>query len=247
MKKHSAVVNFGGGNGYTSSSAIRYIKGALTEQAARFEQLVGELIAFRPKSFDEILAKVKEDFAKAKQFNTPDKWEAMVHGQATGRAKPQTQCFLAFHDRFFASCVTTVTLTAALCEAAANSICAIHSTMNGKPEIFENFERDDLKTKWVSGMNLVLPNYKFDKSGRLYETLDRMITLRNSYLHHKIGIWSSDQKTSLEGSKTPEMNMGESGVNMLRRILQLPTELVNNLIGQTADDGQKLQFSMILG
>ena len=239
-------MDFGTGEGFTSASSIRYIKCALAEQTARFEALASDIAKFEPKSFDEMLKRTKKDFAAAKELNSPENWEEMVRQQAEGRAKPHVQFFFAFHDRHYASCITNVVLSAATCEAAANTVCAIHSVVTKNTDVFDKFERYDLKKKWVSGLRLIQPNYQFDKSTALYEALDRMVTLRNSYLHHKIGIWSSDEKTTLAGSKTPNIGMDSAGIDMMRRILGLPTDLINHLLDQTSDAGQKFQFSAAL-
>lgn len=246
MKKHSAVVNFGGGAGYTYASANRYISHALKEQSARFDALISELRAFKPKTFETILSETKSAFVEAKSYNTLEAWESMVNEQAVVKAKPHIQVHSHFHDRLNSCWINNVILSAALCEAVANTACAIHAISIGQPDFFDIFEKLELKMKWVSGMKLIFTGYVLDKSGPLYETLDRTIALRNSYMHHKISIWSSDENTSLPGSKAPDISFDEAGISMMCRILKLPVDLVSNLVGQIDDPSRKFQFSAIL-
>jgi hypothetical protein len=246
VRKPSAVVDFGGGTGFTYASANRYISQALKEQSIRFDALISELSAFKPKTFEMVLNETKLAFTAAKSLNTPEAWDAMVNEQSKLNVKPHTQVFLHFSDRLNACWINNVILSAALCEAAANTACAVHSVSIGQPDIFEMFERLELKTKWVSGMKLIFPAYVLDKSGPLYEALDQTVALRNSYMHHKISIWSSDEKTSLRGSKAPDISFDDAGISMMCRILKLPVDLVSNLVEQIDDPSRKFQFSVIL-
>ena len=115
----------------------------------------------------------------------------------------------------------------ALCEALINCTLALALATKSQAEIFHLIERSDFFEKWTVAPRLVADKYSLDKKGAIYETMRRLNTHRNSYLHNKAAITTGDQLV-FEGSKTMHKGMADD-LDWMHRYISLPFDLADHL------------------
>ena len=72
-------------------------------------------------------------------------------------------------------------LSATCVEALAN----YYLSLKTDAELFAIFEKVSPVEKWVTVPRLLIPTYRFPKSGSLYLILKKLIKIRNEIIHHK--------------------------------------------------------------
>jgi hypothetical protein len=221
---------------YSITADFSYIEKALKAQWKIYEVLRQEFFDFVPRQLSDYDADRKAMLAKLKDLNPDspaDELLKLVDGQIQGRAKPSTQVNFKFLDRVMSLYVTVLFLAHSLSEAAINAHLAIGFSSVGKVERFEEVERGDIKTKWVSALKEIYPTYKLSKSGTLFHSLQHMAKQRNGFIHYKVEL-EVGGAVRLEGSKIERLSIQDC-IGWMERYCSLPYDLCENLRNTTSN------------
>lgn len=213
-------------SGYGHSCEFRHIDRALRSRWASFRQIEDEIRSFVPKTKEQIKSEAGNHRRRVQSdwpFMSPEMIDSMLEEHVDTMSSPTIQLRAQFSDRLSSECVIVVVLSHALCEALINAILAIGLGRSGKEGLFTLLDRAQLLEKWRSGPKAFLSDYSFPSSCAIYETMKRLVRMRNAFVHSKISL-SVGGRQILDGSEPEWVSFGEE-LKWLRRFFSLAYDL----------------------
>lgn len=215
---------------FSISADFSYIEKALKAQWEIYEVLRQEFRAFVPKQLSDYDDYRQSELLRLQKLNPNSSAEELlrlIDGQINANAHPRRQINFKFLDRVMSLYVTVLFLANSLSEAAINAHLAVGYMSIGKAEKFEEAERADIKSKWVSVLQEIYPTYKLSKSSALFHTLQHLVKQRNGFIHYKVQLEVGGE-VRLEGSNIERLSL-EDCIGWMERYFSLPYDLCENL------------------
>lgn len=226
------------------SADFRYLEMALVGCKPTFEQLKTEMnnfVARTRSDFEVERRKMWETMRPLNAHLSDQELNKFIQNQIDSAADPRHKFVNKFSEPFSAQAISIVVLSHALCEAFINAALALGLHHVSKDDIFSLIEKADVKEKWVSGPSIFLESYVLPKGGQTFENLTTLCKIRNSYAHHKIGLFSSNGGVVHDRNKLSRFRMDARGIKNIETYFALPFELLKNLCTHTTD--LSLQFT----
>jgi len=126
-------------------------------------------------------------------------------------------------------------LSAALCEAEINLAVAWGLSMIDKEDLFELLESNSAVEKWLHGPKMLLPDYKLPSGCAEAETLRRVFSERNRFVHPKSTVQKAGKKKLFGQSLKP--NKLSDLLAWMGRYFSLPFDLADFLRTQPLING----------
>jgi len=188
-------------NGFTITAEYHSLIDALHDEEVQLEALIQEMESFAPSELN--LAEGKD---------------------------PKAIFFNRYYRRINNLSTKIILLSSSVIEACINLYLAMVIDEIGEYELFNDIEKMDLLKKWVVLPRLFNQDYKFDKSGQLYEQLRMLKKKRDAFSHYKISLERGGKKV-LKGSDHPHPGSTYTEqANLLMEYTSLPRRLVKHLI-----------------
>ena len=218
------------------SSHHTFIELALKETWKSFEGLMTKDKEFSPlplSAFQELRDSEVKRLAKLNPGAETGELEELVAPGIALQADPAYQHHTLIFRPMRVVCIQAIFNSHALCEAIINIAMSIYFAKSGTPELFEILEKSDLKQKWTHGPKLIKNSYCLEKGKELYETLSRLIKLRNSYVHYKPNVEvNGGMKIRSNNSHLDEMDFSEQNRWMIK-FFNLPYDLAEHITYST--------------
>lgn len=147
-----------------------------------------------------------------------------------------------FYTPFMNHAVPTILLSSALAEALINAIVATGLIMRNKSRFFAIFDRMELREKWCLGPSLFDDSIKVDLGNHHFETLKRLVQLRNAFVHSKIDISTTDGKDRIKGTSHHGINNDSDGRRSLFAFGELPDLLFDLIVASIPDQSMRFHI-----
>jgi hypothetical protein len=204
------------------SSEHKYISDLLKIYWTDYMELTYEMRNFKPKSREDFELEYQSSLAKLVRLNPQaplKKLEEMAEGGIN--VGLQNQFAEKFSGPASRLLVCVVFMSQALCEALINQILVLRFYDHGISDLFDIWDRAKLTDKWILAPKSFMPEYSFDKSGEIYETLLELISQRNNLVHYKPQIEIDVKKYG----KEPKRRTFEQIMKWISSFISLPYDL----------------------
>lgn len=204
-----------------------HIENCLKKLWVAFAKLEEDMVSFEPRPRSYFAEMEAAELARLVPLNPDenlDQLRSFVSQQFDFSTSAEWQFHNQFDSEFNVIYIQTVLVSHALIEASVNTICAVGLSYKKNSQLFNLFDRADIKDKWRLAPKAICPEYNLPTDCALYETLGKLTKERNGITHYKIELRDSDEKL-LDGTKLDRSGcLARSG--WIRRFCSLPFDLV---------------------
>jgi len=201
---------------------------ALHDEEAQLVLLIDEMASFNPsqltKQEAELQNKRREKLKESKPELSYQELESHL------KLDPTNLFQLRFNWRLERLSAKIILLSSCVIEAAINKYIALKIDEAGDHALFNDLEKIEIIKKWTVVPRLFNKDYRFDKGGQLYQSLNLLIKNRNAFTHYKITM-ERGCKRILQGSPHPRPGKTmQEEARILMEYCKLPIDLVKHLI-----------------
>lgn len=173
-------------NSYSMTAEHRFISDVLRSLWREYAQLKNEIHNFEPRPLEDYEGEYQAIRSKLVALNPGEPVGIMEEMARRSVALGYKHQFSEkFSNKISKLFVSVLFMSHALCEALINQILILRFHDENISELYEVWERAKFMDKWLLAPKSFLPNYKFDKSGQIYQSLKELIEQRNFYTHYK--------------------------------------------------------------
>jgi hypothetical protein len=171
---------------YGMTAEHRYISDALHKLWLEYSELEIQTTSFTPlprEDFDDIYHETLTKLIGLNPEAPLQELDDMAKSNANMAHKWQFS--EKFHSKVMRLFVSIVFMSQALSEALVNQILILRFYDSGILDLYPIWDRARFIDKWCLAPKSLLPDYNFNKGGQIYQSLSKLVEMRNTYTHYK--------------------------------------------------------------